>query len=227
MQSDGLMSIEEFVDKCLPHPIYGEHDFHSVATIQLGELIDGGWFNWDDSWEWDWYDEEQRFRLQRKIDNRFFWREIGILPPLQWKMEFLRKLNEIMPKYKFLYDMLSNEEFNPFLEYHKWGSRNEDTLRNDKRDQWGKSRSIGSEFPQTMLSGHEDYASTGNDAEYENLSDDNRTTDKDVLYDEYKTGDFLERYQKFMEIYQDVDAMILDELDCLFSHLASVSIDAW
>jgi len=111
--------------------------------------------------------------------------------------------------------------------YHKWGTRNEDNFRKIKNDRWGKSRDIGSEFPQTMLSGNSDYASTGRDVEYENLSDDKRDDDINIQYNEYKTGDFLEKYLLFQEKYKDVDLMIIEEMDTVFSHLASVSIDAW
>lgn len=227
--SKHLVDYEEFVNKMFPHPVYGERDFHAVATVQLGELIDGQWFNWkeEDGWVWDYYDLTQKYRLQRKIDNHYFWREIGILPPLHWKTEFLRTLNEIMPKYKYLYDMLADPNFDPFMLWHHWGTRNEDYVRNDKNDRWGKSRDIGSDFPQTMLSGNSDYASTGRDNEYENLADDTRTNDLDIQFNEYKTGDFLEKFLLFSERYKDVDAMIIDELDCLFSHLVSVNINAW
>lgn len=193
---DKIDTYEDWVEKTFPHPWYGENDFHAVSTIQLGELIDCGWFNWseEDGWIWDYYSEEQKIRLQRKIDNHYFWREIGILPPKQWKMEFLRTLNEIMPKYKWLYAKIE-DGFDPFLEY----------------DKWGKSRRIGSEFPQTMLSGNSDYASDGDDREYEEL----------------KTGDVLEKWLKFQDQFRDVDVMIIEDLDCLFSHLSSVSFNGW
>ena len=86
---------------------YTRPDFHSVYSIQLCELIEGGWIDFsDESWDFDSYqregvenDREQRDRFWLKFMKRYYWREIGIIPPGQWKWEVLRKLNEIMPKY--------------------------------------------------------------------------------------------------------------------------------
>lgn len=84
-------------------------DWHSVFTIQLGELIADGVIDFSaPEWDFDYFSVEQRNRLYRKIENRFFWREIGVLPVLRWRMELLRKLNEIMPKYKYLYEAVEN-----------------------------------------------------------------------------------------------------------------------
>lgn len=62
-------------------PLEWPSDFHSVVTIQLGELIEAGWVDWEDqSWTWDYYSVEQYKRLCPMIEARFFYREIGILP---------------------------------------------------------------------------------------------------------------------------------------------------
>ena len=55
----------------------------------------------------------------------------------------------IMPKYKPLYKMAA-DGLDPL----------------QASNEYGKSRDIFSEFPQTMLSGNSDYASTGNDRQY-------------------------------------------------------------
>ena len=80
-------------------------------------------------------------------------RDIGVIPPGLWKREFLRKMNEIMPKYKPLYKALDD------------GANILQT-----GDQYGKSRDIFSEFPATMLGDNQDYASNGRDREYENVA---------------------------------------------------------
>jgi hypothetical protein len=129
-------------------------DWHAVATIQLGELIECGVVDFKDpSWHWDAYSEEQYERVCEKITNRYYMREIGVIPPGLWKREFLRKMNEIMPKYKPLYKALENGA---------------DIMQTG--DQYGKSRDIFSEFPATMLGDNQDYASNGRDREYENVT---------------------------------------------------------
>lgn len=165
-------------------------DFHAVDTITLGELIYEGVIDLHAAdMAFDAYNVEQYERLISKIEARYYWREISIIPIKRWKWEYVRVLNEIMPKYKLLYKRL-DDGANPLAE----GSA------------YGKSREIFSEFPQTQLAGNSDYASNGRDREYEDI----------------REGDFVNRAMDFARNYRDVDAMILDELEKLFSPLATV-----
>jgi hypothetical protein len=75
-------------------------------------------------------------------------------------------------------------------------------------DEWHKSRDVYSSFPQTALGGsNQDYASSGNDREYETVRD-------------YGLLDAGER----IGTYNDVDAMILNELEPLFMVIRSTDI---
>lgn len=174
-------------------------DFHSVYSIQLCELIKDGFIDFnDETWDFDSYqrfkgDREQRDRLWKKFKRRFYWREIGIIPPGQWKWELLRKLDEIMPKYKPAYKAL-DEGTDIFRHY----------------GEYGKSRNIYSEFPQTMLGDNEDYASNGMDREYE----------------EVYLGDWMEQMAK-LKNYDDVDVMILKELETMFSCMFTVNVNGY
>lgn len=130
-----------------------ESEFHNVVTFSLGELWKDGWFNLEDeSWDFPKYSDEQHKRLCGKILDHYYMRNIGVLPLAAWKREFLRKLNEIMPKYIILYKKLdtSPDSFNASDEYYK-------------------SRNILSDFPQTRLADNQDYASSGSDAQYERM----------------------------------------------------------
>ena len=173
-----------------------EHsDWHAVVTIQLGELIEAGFFDLTRE-DWDFgpkYSAEQHAQLCRKITDHFYYREIGLVPPGRLKHEFLRKLNEIMPKYMILYRNAENGvELGTEGEYYK-------------------SRNIFSDFPQTALAGNnQDYASTGNDTEYERI----RQLDPVEL-------------AKRLELYNDVDLMIINELESLFSCLFTVNINGY
>ena len=74
-----------------------------------------------------------------------------------------------------------------------------------------KSRNIYSDFPQTQLNGtNGDYASSGNDMEFERLRQ------MDIL-------DLAERLRS----YDDVDVLIIEEIEPLFSCLLTVNVNAY
>ena len=176
-------------------PCESRPDWHAVTTIQLGELIECGVVDFSDpSWRWDAYSDEQYTRVCKKITNHYFMRDIGVIPPGLWKREFLRKMNEIMPKYKKLYK-LEEQGLDPL----------------QTSNTYGKSRDIHSEFPETMLSGNSDYASSGNDREFENITE----------------GDVLDKWEQLQTRFKTVDVMILEELDELFTCLLTVDMDAF
>ena len=145
-----------------PNPAYepdmgaGCPDWHSVYTIQLGELIDSGLIDFTSAdWDFDAYDADQRSRLWDKFTARYRWYEIGIVPPLRWHDAVISKLNEIMPKYKPIYRALE-DGYNPLQE----GS--------ERR----RERAVYSEYPQTALKPEtQDYASTGNEVVSETIRD--------------------------------------------------------
>lgn len=170
-------------------------DFHSVVTIQLCELIDAGFCDETlTGWEWPKYSDEQDARLRKKIVDHYLYREISLVPPGLWKHEFIRKMNEIMPKYVPMYKLLNEqpELFGGSSDYYK-------------------SRNVYSDFPQTQLSGSNgDYASSGNDMESQ------RIRQADVL-------DIAKR----LDSYNDVDLMIIEDMQTMFSSLMTVNINAF
>lgn len=126
-------------------------DFYSATSITLGELHEMGFFDASDpTWRWDAYSDEQFQRLMGMILERYWWRELGVMPVYRWKRTFMRHMNEIMPKYKILYARVESG-INPFQE----------------SDEYSKDRVIFSDFPATLLTGNSDYTSTGTDRENE------------------------------------------------------------
>lgn len=169
-------------------------DWFDAVSISLGELVECGFVDFShESWSFPKYSDEQHDRLCRKIVNHYYDRSICVVPPGRWKREFLRTMDEIMPKYVVLY---SKVEKNPDLM--------------NATDEYYKSRNIVSDFPQTQLSGNQDYASMGTDHEYE------RVRDGTIL-------DLAER----LKTYDDVDLSIINDIETLFSCLMTVSINAW
>lgn len=169
------------------------HEFHDASSVEIGELAELGWFDLTDTatWHWPKFDDEQDERLRTKITNHFWNRGISILPPGLWRRHFVEFMNEIMPKYLMMYGALA-----------------EDGNLAGHEGEWYKSRNIFSDFPQTQLGGNSDYASTGNDTEYERI----------------RRADILDTISRLRD-YRDVDQLILDELEQMFSCLASVSIN--
>lgn len=175
-----------------------EVQYHSPVTITLGELVEGGFVDLTAAeWQWDFFDEAQRDRVNEKILNRFWYREIGCLPPSRWKREFLRVINETMPKLKPLYQYIADG-----------GNLLADS------DEYGKGRTIYSEFPQTSIGGqidNQDYASNGTDKEYETI----------------RTGNYLDQALRVQNEYNDIDVMLLDALKVTFSSLISLNMNGW
>lgn len=173
-----------------------EPDFHSVITIQLGELVNWGWIDWSDpSWRWDAYDDDQYERVCKKIEDHYWNREISMLPPGDWKRRFLNLLNEIMPKYKKMYELVDEGNFN--------------IMQNS--DEYYKGRNVYSDFPQTRLAGNQDYASDSNDHEYERIVE----------------GSPVDKLNDYLEIYRDIDLMIVKDLEVMFSSLISVNLNGY
>ena len=130
-------------------------EWHAVFTIQLGELVQSGVFDWKRP-ELDWssaaIDAEQYERVCTYFIERFRYREISIVPFLEWAQMLKRKfVYEAMPKFTSMYKAAS-DGFNPLGE-----------------DEYYKRRTIDSEYPETLLSGNSDYASNGVDEEWERV----------------------------------------------------------
>ena len=169
-------------------PQVGTDERFDGYSVTLGEWYEQGFYDpADASWSWDAYNDEQYSRLCDKFLDRFYFRDVAVLPAYRWKRAYIRKLNEIMPKYKLLYSRVE-AGVNPL----------------QTEDIYMKSRDIFSDFPQTLLEGQADYASTGDDRESETV----------------REGDVIDKLVDFAERYNDVDVLILNELDgVLFSSI--------
>lgn len=136
----------------------GKPEWHSVYTIMLGELVQSGVFDWSKP-ELDWsnaaYDQEQYERVCTYFTKRFYWREISLLPILEWfNMLQYRLVYELMPKYNPLYKRIA-DGFAPL----------------GIEDEYYKRRTIGSAYPETQLSGNSDYITDGTDEEWERVKE--------------------------------------------------------
>lgn len=150
------------LDTDFPHytPNDTRDEYHQVMSITLGELLVPGGIDWDSN-EWSWresaYNDTQYTRCCRKIENRYYDREIGVLPASRWKRHFLRLTDEIMPVLKPLYAAVDG---------------NPGVMLSDM-DTWHKMRTVFSDFPATQLSENQDYASNATDNQYETITNGN------------------------------------------------------
>lgn len=174
-------------------PDVGTDDRFDSYTITLGEWYEEGFYNPSDKdlWGFEAYDDEQYERWCKKFLDRYYFREVGVLPAYRWRLAYLRKLNEIMPKYIPLYARIA-EGIDPM--------QVEDTRY--------KGRDVFSDFPATLLTGNADYASTASDKEDETV----------------REGDISEQLSKYVRLYNDVDVLVLDECEVLFSSIVNVTL---
>lgn len=177
-------------------PPSSHNDWYAVMTIQLGELVENGVFDWSNQvldWSEAAYDEAQYNRICQYFIQRFYWREISIEPYLEWAQMLNRKLTyEIMPKFKPLYERVA-EGINPL------------SVEND----YYKERKIASAYPETLLSGNSDYITDGTDEENERI----------------KEGPLVLSYNDYVENFKGVDEALLDELESMFVSMYSLNMN--
>lgn len=162
-------------------------EWHDSVTVTLGELIEGGWFDWDSdrfSWLAYAYSPEQYGRVCTAFTDRFYYREIAMLPPKKWAMRLMYRIRyEICPMCNELYKALDGVN----------------VLADS--DEYGKRRDIRSDYPETLLSGNSDYISTGTDNEYETV----------------KLGRVVDTVHDLAEKWRSVDQIFLDKCAIMFS----------
>lgn len=175
----------------------GKDEFYAVYTIQLGELVDRGVFDWDAvilTWKDAAYDDDQYRRVCAYFIERFYYREISIEPFAEWARMLKRKMvYELMPKFKPLYERI-DEGINPLSD----------------SNEYYKNRTIESSYPETLLSGNADYITDGRDEEFERI----------------KEGDFINSVENFANRYKSVDEYLLDQLETMFISMYTTNVNA-
>lgn len=175
----------------------GEDVWNAVYTVQLGELVEHGVFDWSLpllDWSEAAYDADQYNRVCEYFIQRFMFREISIEPFYEWAVMLRRKIVfELMPKYRPLYQHTA-QGMNPFAD----------------SDEYYKNRTIQSAYPETLLSENADYITDGKDEEFEREKE-SRTAEK---------------YLYFAQEYKGIDEMLLSELESMFISLYTANVNA-
>lgn len=117
----------------------------AAYTVTLGELVNNGLVDFSGcEWDFESYNTEQRDRIYKKILDRYHDAEIATTPLGSWKRYMLDALNKRAPRANEMYRIIDNGL---------------DEGAEDNK----LSRHVYSDFPQTMLSGTQDFASDAND----------------------------------------------------------------
>lgn len=178
-------------------------DYHAVYTIQLCELINGNVLDWNEKPlancfdDLDAIDANIKTRLKDMFEQRNYWREISIVPYFEWAQTLAYKIKfELVPKYAPLYKAIAEGDFNP----------------TQSDSEYFKERRIDSSFPETLLSGNgADYASSGNDREYQRI---NMNAPMNIATQYYNS-------------YIDIDTAFVNELDSMLIDLETANVNVW
>ena len=172
-------------------------DYYPSFSVTLGELVEGGVVVWGDEanpcyWGASAYSSEQYARVCELLNLRYWSREISMIPPGAWirKLKY-RIIGELCPKYNPLYEAIDGVN----------------VLADS--DKYGKRREIGSDYPETLLSGNSDYISTGRDEEYEDV----------------EVGRLVDTVPEYMERWRAVDTAFLDDLEIMFATVITANVN--
>lgn len=185
------------------------------------------------------FDEGHRTPLNQKILDHYWMREIGQETPDMFLFFLRRKMNEIMPYYNQLYKT-EQLAYDPLLTLdlrqvsdsaHSEESSNEATST-QKGESDSTSRAVNSDFPQEMLRGDGNYATSAADSTGRTVSGSGSdsagsgTTDATSHSEsrQYgRTGSGASLVAEYREQLLNIDLMIVSELEPLFMGLHGTS----
>jgi len=209
-----------------------------VIEINQGNIGLGSYPVWNDDY---------RAALNQKIIDHYWNREIGQETISMFTFAMRRKMNEIMPYFNKLYeseqikyDALKTIDIETITEGASTASNTTNTNSSDKQtsvnetENDGKSRSVNSITPQTMLKPNQDYATGATDsnsdakaksesnAESNNFTNANENSNSNENANSKTSGftgvasDLIMRYR---ESLLNIDMMVIAQLEELFSYL--------
>lgn len=182
------------------------------------------------------YNEEYRVKLNDKIIDHFYFREIGFETAAQFAWYMKRTMNEIMPKYNRLYEAMLTDLNHPLSDWTRHRDINiEGETTNDMQSAGTStndthSRSVFQDTPMSLLSNdgspsieNLDYATnvtyddTHSDGSSTGTSQSQGKSLTDRVEDEYGRNKSLAALiAEFYEKFVDIDLMVIKELETLF-----------
>lgn len=185
------------------------------------------------------YDEYYRNKLNDKIINHFYFREIGFETAAQFAWYMKRTMNEIMPKYNRLYEAMLTDLKHPLSDWTRHrdvtieGETTNDTQNSGISSNDTHSRNVFQDTPMSLLSNdgspsieNLDYATnvTYDDSNSEGsssgTSQSQGTSLTDRVEDEYgRNRSLASLIAEYYEKFTDIDLMIINDLETLFMGL--------
>jgi hypothetical protein len=178
------------------------------------------------------FDEGYRKILNGKIIDEYYNQEIGTETIDNFTLILRKKMDQIMPYFNQLYkstqieyDALDSMKIHSVGTNHMAGGETGDHTNSGNTNTTSGSRVIGSNFPQTMLNGNADYASSGTDSNTTSGVDSSATahseasntadTNSDNLVTGYQgaASDLIVKYRNSLI---NIDTAILQELEDCF-----------
>ena len=178
------------------------------------------------------FETDYREGLNKKIRDHFMYQEIGHETVEQFRFSMRRKLNEIMPVYNELYKT-TKKEFDPLstidirtVSSGTQAQTSEGTTANETdSDINAVSRNVASSFPQVLLSGNKDYATSGADSNSQtkttgNVSEESTAESNAITESDSRTSGYQGNPAQLLQAYRaailNVDMLVIAELDELF-----------
>lgn len=196
-------------------------------TRKLSELINENFDFGLATADYPIFDETYRTELNKKILDHYYNYEIGQETESMFRFALNRKMREIMPYYNQLY-LSTRIEFDPLQTMKYTDSSNSNTSNSstgtNSSDTNGKSRSVSSTTPQTMLSQNEDYASSATDVNTDTTMSGNSsqsgsgsgTIDRTVQGSQGPASELLMRYRASL---LNIDMQVIRDLETLFMQI--------
>lgn len=199
------------------------------------------------------FDEEYRAKLNQKILDNYWTREIGMETVSLFVAKMRNRMNLIMPKYNAIY-LAQAKEIDPFVTARMTSHMvNEATQKNSDKststgeqdqDTASKARAINSDFPQMQLSEYKDYATSGADTvssseakslskgtgESESTGDTSGTMDS--VSEGFSGGSMADLLANYADAFINTDLLVVQDLENLFMGIWNndehiVSGDRW
>jgi len=174
------------------------------------------------------FDESYRPALNQKIIEHFWNREIGQETPSMFRQQLRKRMNEKMPLYNQHYEA-SRIKFDPLKTVDMKNVSESDTTASSTSaatsasTSGAKSRSVGSDHPQELLSNTGDYATTSSDAISDSTasgtSSDNGSSEQHAASSGGVTGFQGNAAAVIFQLratFVNVDMMVIEELEDLF-----------
>lgn len=183
------------------------------------------------------FDEAYREKLNEKIINHFWNREIGQETVSLFTQRLRNRLANIMPLYNAIYKAQA-QAIDPFITFRstttseqenvskETAKETSDSSQGNKTD--SKSRAVNSSFPQQALSSYGDYATDGADSVSHGEGEANATSKGDrssegessgsitSTTEGFSGGSMADLLVNYADAFINTDVLILNELENLF-----------